>query len=268
MFYEPSTRTRASFELAAKYLSANTINLDAAKSSVAKGESLIDNLRTLKSLGADIIVMRHNQAGAPYLASRHVNASIVNAGDGCHAHPTQSLLDLYTIHRHLGKISGLKIVIVGDILHSRVAHSNIWGMSKMGANVVLCGPSTLIPERLAEFLNNNNLANVTCTTKLESALEEADVIMALRLQLERQQTGLLPSFREYIQYYQLNQERVSLARKKALVMHPGPVNEGIEISPDVAHGTQSLIEEQVKNGIAIRMALFYLIAGGKTDNAV
>jgi aspartate carbamoyltransferase catalytic subunit len=268
MFYEPSTRTRASFELAAKYLSANTINLDAAKSSVAKGESLIDNLRTLKSLGADVIVIRHHQAGAPYLASRHVNASIVNAGDGSHAHPTQALLDMYTIHRRLGDIDGLKVAIIGDILHSRVARSNIWGMSRMGANVVLCGPPTLLPLHLSEFLARNELKNVRFTTKLESALEDADIVMVLRLQLERQQSGLLPSFREYIRYYQINEEMVSRARTNVLIMHPGPINEGLEISPDVAHGIQSIIEEQVTNGVAIRMALFYLIMGGRPDNAV
>jgi aspartate carbamoyltransferase catalytic subunit len=268
MFYEPSTRTRASFELAAKYLSANTINLDAAKSSVAKGESLIDNLRTLKSLGADVIVIRHHQAGAPYLASRHVNASIVNAGDGSHAHPTQALLDMYTIHRRLGDINGLKVAIIGDILHSRVARSNIWGMSRMGANVVLCGPPTLLPLHLSEFLARNELKNVSVTTKLESALEDADIVMVLRLQLERQQSGLLPSFREYIRYYQINEEMVSRARTNVLIMHPGPINEGLEISPDVAHGIQSVIEEQVTNGVAIRMALFYLIMGGRPDNAV
>jgi aspartate carbamoyltransferase catalytic subunit len=268
MFYEPSTRTRASFELAAKYLSANTINLDAVKSSIVKGESLVDNLRTLRSLGADVIVLRHSQAGAPYLASQHVNASIVNAGDGCHAHPTQALLDLYTIHRHLGAISGLKVAIIGDISHSRVARSNIWGMTKMGANIVLCGPTTLLPLHLSEFLARNELNNVSVETKLEPALEGADVVMLLRLQLERQQSGLLPSLREYIRYYQLNEERVTLAKASALIMHPGPINEGIEISQDVAHGVQSVIEEQVTNGIAIRMALFYLIMGGKIENAI
>ena len=263
LFYEPSTRTRTSFELAAKNLSADTASVDAAKSSVTKGESLIDSLRTLQALGADVIVMRHSQSGAPYLATRYLNASVINAGDGWHAHPSQALLDLYTIRHHLSKLTDLKIVIIGDIMHSRVARSNIWGMTTMGARVVLCGPSTLMPRGLEEFIAHCKLPNVSIEPKIESALEEADVVMTLRLQLERQQSGLLPSLREYIQLYQLNEERLSLAKAHALVLHPGPVNEGIEISLEVAHGAQSAIEEQVTNGVAIRMALLYLIAGGK-----
>ena len=263
LFYEPSTRTRASFELAAKNLSADTVSIDASKSSVVKGESLIDSLRTIQALGADIIVMRHSQSGAPYLAIQEVNSSIINAGDGWHAHPSQALLDLYTIRRHLGKPANLKIAIIGDIMHSRVARSNIWGMTTMGAKVVLCSPSTLLPRGLNSFIENCRLRNVSIENKIESALENADVVMILRLQIERQQSGLLPSLREYIQQYQLTTERLSLAKPNVLVMHPGPINEGIEISPEVAHGTQSVIEEQVSNGVAIRMALLYLIAGGK-----
>lgn len=266
MFYEASTRTRASFELAAKSLSADTLSLDATKSSVVKGESLVDNLRTLQALGADVIIMRHSQSGAPYLAAQYLNTSIINAGDGWHAHPSQALLDLYTIRRHLGKVADLKVVIVGDILHSRVARSNIWGMSTMGAKVVLCAPSTLLPHGLADFLARCHLSNVSFEPRLDSALEGADVVMLLRLQMERQQSGLLPSLREYIEYYQLTQHRLSLAKPYALVLHPGPVNEGIEVCPEVAHGTQSVIEEQVTNGVAIRMALLYLIAGGKRSN--
>jgi len=263
LFCEPSTRTRASFELAAKNLSADTVSIDASKSSVAKGESLIDSLRTIQALGADIIVMRHSQSGAPYLAAQHVNSSIINAGDGWHAHPSQALLDLYTICRHLGKPDNLKIAIIGDIMHSRVARSNIWGMTTMGAKVVLCSPSTLLPRGLNDFIANCQLPKVSIENKIEPALENADVVMLLRLQMERQQSGLLPSLREYIQHYQLTTERLSLAKSNVLVMHPGPINEGIEISPEVAHGTQSVIEEQVTNGVAIRMALLYLIAGGK-----
>ncbi len=263
MFYEPSTRTRASFELAAKNLSADTVSLDASKSSVTKGESLIDSLRTIQALGADFIVMRHSQSGAPYLATQHVNCSIINAGDGWHAHPSQALLDIYTIRRHSGKLDNLKVAIVGDIMHSRVARSNIWGMSTMGARIVLCAPNTLLPRYMENFLAKCQLPHISIETDIEPALEDADVVMPLRLQMERQQSGLLPSLREYIQLYQLTTERLSLARQNVLVMHPGPINEGIEISPEVAHGAQSVIEEQVSNGVAIRMALLYLIAGGK-----
>jgi aspartate carbamoyltransferase catalytic subunit len=263
LFYEPSTRTRSSFELAAKNLSADTVSVDASKSSVVKGESLIDSLCTIQALGADIIVMRHSQSGAPYLAVREVKSSIINAGDGWHAHPSQALLDLYTIRRHLGKISNIKIAIIGDIMHSRVARSDIWGMTTMGAKVVLCSPTTLLPHGLNSFLENCQLRNVTVENNIETALEGADVVMLLRLQLERQQSGLLPSLREYIQYYQVTTGRLSLAKANALVMHPGPINEGIEVSPEVAHGAQSVIEEQVSNGVAIRMALLYLITGGK-----
>lgn len=263
MFYEASTRTRASFELAAKNLSADTVSLDASKSSVTKGESLIDNLRTIQALGADFIVMRHPQSGAPYLATQYVNCSIINAGDGWHAHPSQALLDLYTIRRHLSKLDNLKVAIIGDIMHSRVARSNIWGMSIVGAKVTLCSPNTLMARGMEDFLTKCQLSNVSIKTDITPALEDADVVMPLRLQMERQQSGLLPSLREYIQLYQLTAERLSLARQDVLVMHPGPINEGIEISPEVAHGARSVIEEQVSNGVAIRMALLYLIAGGK-----
>jgi aspartate carbamoyltransferase catalytic subunit len=263
LFYEASTRTRASFELAAKNLSADTVSLDASKSSVTKGESLIDSLRTIQALGADIIVMRHSQSGAPYIAIQHVNCSIINAGDGWHAHPSQALLDIYTVRRHLGRLDNLKVAIVGDIMHSRVARSNIWGMSTMGARIILCAPHTLLPRGLESFLAKCQLSNISIETDIEPALKNADVVMPLRLQMERQQSGLLPSLREYIQLYQLTTERLSFAKRNVLVMHPGPINEGIEISPEVAHGTQSVIEEQVANGVAIRMALLYLIAGGK-----
>jgi aspartate carbamoyltransferase catalytic subunit len=264
MFYEASTRTRASFELAAKSLSAGTVSIDASKSSVTKGESLVDSLRTLQALGADVIIMRHPQSGAPYLATEYLDTAIINAGDGWHAHPSQALLDLYTIRRHLDDVTKLRVAIIGDIMHSRVARSNIWGMSTMGATVVLCGPPTLMPRGLSEFIERCQLSRVIVEPKLERALEGADVVMLLRLQMERQQSGLLPSIREYIQRYQLTEKRLSLAKPYALVMHPGPVNEGIEVSPEIAHGAHSVIEEQVSNGVAIRMALLYLVAGGRS----
>lgn len=261
LFYEPSTRTRVSFELAAKNLSAEVANLSAQASSITKGESLVDTLKTLEALGADIVVMRHSLAGAPYLAAKHTRAAIINAGDGWHAHPTQALLDLYTIRERKGKLKGLKVVIVGDIRHSRVARSNIWGLSIMGAEVILCGPPTLLPAGLDE--PGNLFPRVKVETDIEKALPGADVVMALRLQLERQQSGLLPGQREFIRRYQLNEARLSLAGKDAIVLHPGPVNEGVEITPQVARSKQAVIGEQVTNGVAVRMALLYLIAGSK-----
>ncbi len=261
LFYEPSTRTRVSFDLAAKNLSADVVNLSAPASSIAKGESLVDSLSTLQALGANIVVMRHPQSGAPYTAAKCLKASIVNAGDGWHAHPTQALLDLYTIQEHKGSIQGLKVVIVGDILHSRVARSNIWGLTTMGAEVTLCAPHTLLPTGLDS--QQHHFPQVSLEPDIELAVDGADVVMALRLQRERQQSGLLPSLREYIQLYQLNESRLAKAKPDALVLHPGPVNEGIEISPGVAHGPQSVINQQVTNGVAVRMALLYLLAGSR-----
>jgi len=258
IFYEPSTRTRLSFELAAKNLSADVANLSASFSSVAKGESLVDTLSTLQALGADIVVMRHPRSGAPYIATKYIDASIVNAGDGWHAHPTQALLDLYTIYEHKRSLNGLKAVIIGDIMHSRVARSNIWGLTTMGVEVTLCCPPTLLPVGLG---NQHNFPSVNVEPNIELALDGADIVMALRLQLERQQSGLLPSIREYIQLYQLTEARLARAKPDALVFHPGPVNEGVEISPAVAHGPQSVINEQVTNGVAVRMALLYLLTG-------
>jgi len=261
LFYEPSTRTRVSFELAAKNLSADVVNLSASTSSVTKGESLVDTLSTLQALGADIVVMRHPHSGAPNIATKYLEASIVNAGDGWHAHPTQALLDLYTIRAHKGRLKGLKAVIIGDILHSRVARSNIWGLTTMGAEVTLCGPPTLLPTGLDK--QYDNFPEVSIEPDIELALDGADAVMALRLQLERQQSGLLPSIREYIQLYQLTESRLAIAKPEALVLHPGPINEGVEISPAVAHGAQSVINEQVTNGVAVRMALLYLLAGSR-----
>ncbi|MGQ9573281.1 MAG: aspartate carbamoyltransferase catalytic subunit [Dehalococcoidia bacterium] len=278
LFYETSTRTRSSFELAARALGADVISVAAAASSVQKGETLIDTARTLQAIGAKILVMRHRQSGAPYLVANHANMSVINAGDGWHAHPTQALLDAYTIHHHLGDLRGRKVVIVGDIVHSRVARSNIWGLTTMGAQVVLCGPPTLLPLGLRPGHRGNEDRALSALrtpplrmaepplevdTNLDRAIEGADVVMALRLQLERQQAGLLPSIREYVRLYQVNEERLARAKPGVLLMHPGPVNEGIELPPAVAHGARSVIEEQVTNGVAVRMALLYLLAKGR-----
>jgi aspartate carbamoyltransferase catalytic subunit len=267
LFYEASTRTRTSFELAARVLGADVISIAAASSSVQKGESLIDTVLTLQAVGADMLIMRHRYSGAPYLAARHSHLKVVNGGDGWHAHPTQALLDMYTMRSHLGDLRGRKVVIVGDITHSRVARSNMWGLTAVGARVVICGPPTLMPVGLdgAGRHEGDELAlpPVEVDLNLDRAIEGADVVMALRLQLERQQVGLIPSIREYARLYQVNAERLARAQPGALVLHPGPVNEGIEISPEVAHGAHSLIEEQVTNGVAVRMAVLYLLAGGE-----
>jgi aspartate carbamoyltransferase catalytic subunit len=260
LFYEQSTRTRASFEVAAKALGADVVNLTATGSSVEKGESLIDTVRTLEAIGAGLIVMRHARSGAPYLAARHTAASVINGGDGTHAHPTQALLDLFTMRRHLGSLTGKKVVIVGDILHSRVARSNLWTLLADGARVVLCGPATLIPCSL-DTAGEDDRCEVT--PDFDAAIEGADVVMALRIQKERQEKGMIPSLREYISGYQLNEARLRRANPGALVMHPGPRNEGIEISPAIAQGLASVIEEQVANGVAVRMAVLYLLATGR-----
>jgi aspartate carbamoyltransferase catalytic subunit len=261
LFWEASTRTRGSFELAAKNLSADVVNFTAQASSVSKGESLIDTLNTVEALGADIIVMRHPLSGAAYHALPFIKASLINAGDGWHAHPTQALLDLYTIIKHKGSTQGLKVAIIGDIKHSRVAHSNIWSLSKMGARIVLCGPPTLLPAGLNG--QYQGFPAVEVTTDLEEAISAADVVMTLRLQKERMQSGVLPSLYEFMRSYQLDSSRLKIAKPDAIVMHPGPVNEDIEIARDVAHGSQSVILEQVANGVAVRMALLYLVSGGR-----
>ncbi|MBN1190258.1 MAG: aspartate carbamoyltransferase catalytic subunit [Dehalococcoidales bacterium] len=261
LFYESSTRTRLSFELAAKSLSADVSSLAASSSSITKGESLIDTFLTLESLGADIVIMRHPYSGAPETASHCVKAGVINAGDGWHAHPSQALLDMYTMKAHKGNLKGLKVVITGDIKHSRVSRSNIWGLTVMGAEVTLCCPFTLLPA--AMNTDKTVFPEVKIEPDMEKALKGADVVMVLRLQLERMQSGLLPSMREYINLYQLNPQRLKLAKDDAIVMHPGPMNEGLEISSTVARCTQSVINEQVTNGVAVRMALLYLVAGGK-----
>lgn len=252
LFYENSTRTRLSFELAAKYMSANAANISASSSSVAKGETLIDTGRTIQMMGTDVVVMRHPMAGAPHLLARHVDAAVINAGDGMHEHPTQALLDIFTIRNKRGNLEGMNVAIIGDIAHSRVARSNIWGMQAMGAQVRLTGPATLMPVEIEKT------GARVCHTA-EEALEGADVVMGLRLQKERQQGGLIPSLREYAVVYGINGERMRLAKPDALVMHPGPINRGIEMTSEVADRAESVIEEQVRNGVAVRMALLYLL---------
>jgi aspartate carbamoyltransferase catalytic subunit len=264
LFYEASTRTRVSFEVAAKNLSADVTNIAAATSSVTKGESLVDTVRTVEALGAQMLVIRHATSGAPYLAADTFSGSVINAGDGWHAHPTQALLDLYTMEGRLpgGSVAGRKIVILGDVLHSRVARSNIWTLTAAGADLWLCGPSTLL--RGFEAWAGRGAAagrRFTVTSDVDAAIRDADVVMALRIQRERMASGLLPSMREYAARYGLTSTRLAAAKPGALVMHPGPMNEGVEIAADVAAGAQSLITEQVTNGVAIRMALLYLLAG-------
>ncbi len=258
LFYEPSTRTRASFELAAKYMSADSISIATATSSIKKGETLLDTARTIEAMGVDMIIMRHPVSGSSHFLSRHVKGAVINAGDGMHAHPTQGLLDMFTMRQHLGRLEGLKVTIVGDALHSRVARSNMWGLIKMGAQVCMAAPSTLLPLDLGDL-------DVKVYDRLEPALEGADVVNVLRLQLERQKRGLFPSAREYSQFYGVNQERLKLASPDVLVMHPGPMNRGVEISTEVADAPMSTIDEQVTNGVAVRMALLYLLLGGADE---
>lgn len=257
VFFEPSTRTRGSFELAAKRLSADTLNFTASTSSVTKGESLIDTAKTYEAMKVDFMVVRHAASGAPGLIAGAVKARVINAGDGSHEHPTQGLLDIFTIREKKKKIEGLKVVILGDILHSRVARSNLWGLTKLGAKVTVCGPATLIPTGLTEIFG----AQVSVSTDLDEALADADVINVLRLQRERQQGAYFPTVREYTELFGLNTERLQKAKPDCLVLHPGPMNRGVEISSEVADGPQSQILEQVTNGIAVRMAVLYLFAG-------
>ena len=261
LFFEPSTRTRTSFELAGKYLGADVVNITTSSSSVVKGESLRDTLLTVEAMGVDAIVMRHEAEGACHYAAQVVKPLIINGGDGTHEHPTQGLLDMYSILEKKPSLRGLKVAIVGDVLHSRVARSNIWGLTKMGAEVHVAGPATLMP-------HDTQGLPVQVHYRVEDALEGADVVNILRIQKERQQKGLFPSAREYARIFGINSTRLKLAKPDALVLHPGPMNRGLEISPDVAYGDQSLIQEQVKNGVAIRMAILYLtLMGGKSIEA-
>lgn len=252
LFYENSTRTRMSFELASKYMGAASANMSASASSVAKGETLVDTGATLDMMGVDVIIMRHPMSGAPHLLSQHVHASVVNAGDGMNEHPTQALLDMYTIQEKRGGLDGMKIAIIGDVLHSRVARSNAYGMKTMGADLYFAGPSTLMPpgfDRLGVHVGND----------VRAAVENADVVMGLRIQRERQRAGLFPSVREYAHFFGIDMNVLKLAKKDALVMHPGPVNRGVELSSFAADCEQSVIREQVQNGVAVRMAVLDML---------
>ncbi len=259
LFYENSTRTRSSFELAAKYLGASEVNISVATSSVQKGETLIDTGETLDAMHVDYIVIRHPMAGAPKLLAKHVKASVLNGGDGMHAHPTQALLDMFTMREKLGKIEGLKVAILGDIKHSRVAMSNLFGLTKLGASVHMYAPATMIPKEI-ERLG----ARIACSR--EQAVEGADVVMGLRIQLERQHGGLFPSLSEYAKYYGVNDGVLKYAKKNAVVLHPGPVNRGVELTPQVIDGDSSLILQQVTNGVAVRMAILKLLKEYREKN--
>jgi aspartate carbamoyltransferase catalytic subunit len=260
-FYEPSTRTRTSFEMAAKRLSADTLSLSSTGSSMVKGETLIDTAKNLQAMSPDLIVIRHSSTGAPHLLARQVKAGIINAGDGTNEHPTQALLDLYTIREKKGRISGLKVAIIGDIEHSRVARSDIIGLLKMGAEVTISGPPTMVPLR-ADALGVKVEYNPT------EAIKDKDVIIVLRIQLERQSKMLFPSIREYSAYFGINKEIMKYAREDVIIMHPGPINRGVELSSDVADGPFSVILDQVANGVAVRMALLYLLMGGTKSEDV
>jgi aspartate carbamoyltransferase catalytic subunit len=256
LFYEPSTRTRVSFEVAAKRLSADVINIAASESSVRKGETLIDTGRNIEALKADIIVVRHNASGAAEMLARNVGISVVNAGDGWHEHPTQALLDIFTLKEKLGKIEGLKVTIVGDIAHSRVARSNIWGLTKLGAEVLVCAPKMLIPAAIEQM-------GACVTHNIDDALRDADAINVLRMQFERDEENAFPKQLGYFKNFGITEERLKKAKKNIIVMHPGPINRGIEISSEVADGLNSVILEQVTNGIAVRMSVLFLVAQGR-----
>ncbi len=258
LFYEPSTRTKISFELAEKRLSADSISFATATSSVKKGESLRDTVQNIEAMKIDMVVIRHSSTGAPYYLTQCINSNVINAGDGAHEHPTQALLDMFTIRRKYGKLDGLRVVLIGDVKHSRVVRSNIWGLKAMGASVAICGPSTLMPYEVEKF-------GVEYYTNVEKAIEGADVVNIMRIQLERQTAGLFPSMREYTNLFGITKERLKLLNKNYTIMHPGPMNRGIEISSEVADGDSSVILEQVTNGQAVRMAVLYLLSGKKEE---
>ena len=257
LFYEPSTRTRTSFNMAAKILSANITNVAISSSSVAKGENLIDTIKNLEVMGCDAIIIRHSMAGAPHLAAQNCQAAVINAGDGFNEHPTQGLLDIFTMQEKKGNLAGKKVLLVGDIAHSRVARSNIWGLKKLGAEVVVVGPPTLMPAEIEEM-------GVRVSYNFDRELADADIINMLRIQKERQERGLFPSIEEYAILFGLNGERLSHAKKDVIVMHPGPINRGIEMTSEVADGPYNVILEQVTNGVAVRAALLFLLLGGKS----
>jgi len=258
LFYEPSTRTRISFELAEKRLSADTVNFTASASSVQKGESLRDTVQNIEAMKIDMVVVRHSSPGSPYFLTQCMEANIINAGDGTHEHPTQALLDMFTIRKKYGKLKGLRVVLVGDVKHSRVIRSNIWGLKTMGASVALCGPTTLIPAEVERF-------GCDVYTNIDEALEGADVVNVMRIQLERQQAGLFPSKREYTNLFGITNERLRRLNKNYTIMHPGPLNRGVEMTSEVADSENSVILEQVTNGQAVRMAVLYLLSGRKEE---
>ena len=259
LFFENSTRTRTSFELAEKRLSADTVNFTSSNSSVKKGETLVDTLRNIEAMKIDIVVVRHKGTGVPKFLADNSNAIIVNAGDGAHEHPTQALLDMLTIEEKLGTLEGKNVTIVGDIRHSRVARSNLWGMTTMGAHVTLCGPSTLVPR------NTELMDKVTWESDVKKAVKNADAIIALRLQKERMDDALLPSMREYRNTFGITHELLECAKDKVLIMHPGPINRGVELDSEIADGENSVILNQVTNGVAVRMAVLFLLAGGRAN---
>ncbi len=258
LFYEPSTRTRTSFNMAAKLLSANITNIAISSSSIVKGENLIDTIKNLEVMGVDAIIIRHSMAGAPHLAAKNCKISIINAGDGFDEHPTQGLLDIFTMQEKKGRLAGKKVLIVGDISHSRVARSNIWGLTKLGAKVTVVGPPTMIPKDIEEM-------KVRVSYNLDQEIETADFIYMLRIQKERQEKGLFPSIEEYAKLYGLNSERMKKAKKDVIVMHPGPINRGVEMTSEVADGPYNVILDQVTNGVAVRSALLFLLLGGKSS---
>ncbi len=260
LFFEPSTRTRLSFEVAAKRMSADTFNISASTSSTRKGETLIDTARNIEAMHPDIIIMRHSCSGAPQLLAKHVKAAIINAGDGAHEHPSQALLDMLTVLEHKKEISGRKIAIIGDISHSRVARSNILGFTKLGATVTLTGPLTFLPPGISKM-------GAEVVDNIRDAVTDADVVMTLRIQQERQNDPLIPSLKEYATFFGITPTLMKLARPDALVMHPGPINRGVEMTPNVADGKQSVILDQVTNGVAVRMAMLYLASGGDRNNS-
>ncbi|MCH9023977.1 MAG: aspartate carbamoyltransferase catalytic subunit [candidate division Zixibacteria bacterium] len=260
LFYEPSTRTRISFELAEKRLSADTVNFSTSTSSVKKGESLRDTVQNIEAMKIDMAVVRHSSPGAPYFLTNCMEANIINAGDGSHEHPTQALLDMFTMRKKYGKLKGLRVLLVGDVKHSRVIRSNLWGLQTMGADVALCGPSTLLPREVEQF-------GCDVYTNLDEALEGVDVVNVMRIQLERQQAGLFPSQREYTNLFGLTKDRLKRLNKNFTIMHPGPINRGVEISSEVADSENSVILEQVTNGQAVRMAVLYLLSGRKEELA-
>jgi aspartate carbamoyltransferase catalytic subunit len=260
LFFEASTRTRVSFEFAQKRLSADTVNVAASGSSVSKGETLVDTARNLEAMRIDMVVIRHGASGAAQFLAERIESNVINAGDGTHEHPTQGLLDMLTLRDKFGKLEGLKICICGDVLHSRVARSNIWGLQKMGAEVAVCGPRSLLPNAIDDF-------GVTVFDRIEEAIQWADALNILRLQLERMEKGYIPSLREYNRVFGVSRERLERAPRDVLILHPGPMNRGVEIDSDVADGPHSVILNQVTNGVAVRMAVLYLLAGGRPELA-